>query len=180
MEGRPAQSGAIAQLQAGNLTREMPGAAAQLLTLGELEAHLWESANILRGPIDQADFKSYSTPISAVVRSWRRDAAPRRCWRASSRDLVARSMSADRAARKAFICGVSFGVLALGVDMINTNPWSDSTLLAEQTVEDIVELLAQSLMALVLIPFILSTSTRSGGESCVAGPRTRANSEIEL
>lgn len=31
--------------------------------LGELEAHLWESANILRGPIDQADFKSYVFPL---------------------------------------------------------------------------------------------------------------------
>jgi len=31
--------------------------------LGQLEAHLWESANILRGPIDQADFKSYVFPL---------------------------------------------------------------------------------------------------------------------
>ena len=29
------------------------------VTLSELEAHLWESANILRGPVDQGDFKSY-------------------------------------------------------------------------------------------------------------------------
>ncbi len=33
------------------------------LTLGELEQHLWQAANILRGPIDQADFKSYIFPL---------------------------------------------------------------------------------------------------------------------
>ncbi len=33
------------------------------MTLGELESHLWEAANILRGPIDQADFKSYIFPL---------------------------------------------------------------------------------------------------------------------
>ena len=26
------------------------------LTLNQLESHLWESANILRGPVDAADF----------------------------------------------------------------------------------------------------------------------------
>lgn len=30
------------------------------LTLSQLESHLWESANILRGPVDAADFKTYS------------------------------------------------------------------------------------------------------------------------
>jgi type I restriction enzyme M protein len=34
------------------------GAETGHVTLNELEAHLWESANILRGPVDQADFKS--------------------------------------------------------------------------------------------------------------------------
>lgn len=29
------------------------------ITLSQLESHLWESANILRGPVDAADFKSY-------------------------------------------------------------------------------------------------------------------------
>jgi type I restriction enzyme M protein len=29
------------------------------LTLEELESHLWESANILRGSIDSADYKNY-------------------------------------------------------------------------------------------------------------------------
>jgi type I restriction enzyme M protein len=38
-------------------------AGASRITLAELEAHLWESANILRGPIDQADFKSYIFPL---------------------------------------------------------------------------------------------------------------------
>lgn len=38
------------------------------VTLSELEAHLWESANILRGPIDQADFKSYIFPLLFLKR----------------------------------------------------------------------------------------------------------------
>ncbi len=29
------------------------------LDLSTLEAHLWEAANILRGPVDEADFKTY-------------------------------------------------------------------------------------------------------------------------
>lgn len=33
------------------------------LALSELERHLWESANILRGPIDAADFKTYIFPL---------------------------------------------------------------------------------------------------------------------
>lgn len=36
--------------------------------LNELEAHLWESANILRGPVDQADFKSYVFPLLFLKR----------------------------------------------------------------------------------------------------------------
>lgn len=31
--------------------------------LSQLEAHLWESANILRGPVDAADFKTYIFPM---------------------------------------------------------------------------------------------------------------------
>jgi type I restriction enzyme M protein len=31
--------------------------------LAELESHLWESANILRGPVDAADFKTYIFPL---------------------------------------------------------------------------------------------------------------------
>ena len=32
-------------------------------TLDELESHLWEAANILRGPVDAADFKTYVFPL---------------------------------------------------------------------------------------------------------------------
>jgi type I restriction enzyme M protein len=34
-----------------------------LITPGHLESHLWEAANILRGPIDAADFKTYVFPL---------------------------------------------------------------------------------------------------------------------
>jgi len=33
------------------------------ISLPELESHLWESANILRGPVDAADFKTYIFPL---------------------------------------------------------------------------------------------------------------------
>lgn len=33
-----------------------------LITLSILESHLWEAANILRGPVDAADFKTYIFP----------------------------------------------------------------------------------------------------------------------
>ena len=33
------------------------------LNIGQLENHLWESANILRGPVDAADFKTYVFPL---------------------------------------------------------------------------------------------------------------------
>jgi type I restriction enzyme M protein len=33
------------------------------ISLPTLESHLWESANILRGPVDAADFKSYIFPM---------------------------------------------------------------------------------------------------------------------
>ena len=35
----------------------------QHITLGQLESHLWEAANILRGPVDAADFKTYIFPL---------------------------------------------------------------------------------------------------------------------
>src|SRR5438046_3466863 len=31
--------------------------------LSDLESHLWEAANILRGPVDAADFKTYIFPL---------------------------------------------------------------------------------------------------------------------
>jgi len=33
------------------------------ITLSQLEHHLWESANVLRGPVDAADFKTYIFPL---------------------------------------------------------------------------------------------------------------------
>ena len=33
------------------------------ITPAQLESHLWESANILRGPVDAADFKTYIFPL---------------------------------------------------------------------------------------------------------------------
>ncbi len=36
---------------------------AATITLSQLESHLWESANILRGPVDAADFKTYIFPL---------------------------------------------------------------------------------------------------------------------
>ncbi len=33
------------------------------VTLSQIESHLWESANILRGPVDAADFKTYIFPL---------------------------------------------------------------------------------------------------------------------
>ena len=35
----------------------------QAVTVEQLESHLWESANILRGPVDAADFKTYIFPL---------------------------------------------------------------------------------------------------------------------
>ncbi len=33
------------------------------VSLGQLESPLWEAANILRGPVDAADFKIYVFPL---------------------------------------------------------------------------------------------------------------------
>ena len=38
------------------------------LSLNQLESHLWESANILRGPVDAADFKTYIFPLLFLKR----------------------------------------------------------------------------------------------------------------
>lgn len=35
----------------------------QTLTISQLSNHLWEAANILRGPVDAADFKTYIFPL---------------------------------------------------------------------------------------------------------------------
>src|SRR5215212_8429425 len=34
-----------------------------MIELNRLESHLWEAANILRGPVDAADFKTYIFPL---------------------------------------------------------------------------------------------------------------------
>ena len=33
------------------------------MELADLSSHLWESANVLRGPVDAADFKTYIFPL---------------------------------------------------------------------------------------------------------------------
>lgn len=35
----------------------------ETVELSRLESHLWESASILRGPVDAADFKPYIFPL---------------------------------------------------------------------------------------------------------------------
>jgi type I restriction enzyme M protein len=43
----------------GQIILQAPGT----VSIGQLEAHLWESASILRGPVDAADFKTYIFPL---------------------------------------------------------------------------------------------------------------------
>lgn len=33
------------------------------ISIDQLESHLWKSANILRGPVDATDFKTYVFPL---------------------------------------------------------------------------------------------------------------------
>jgi type I restriction enzyme M protein len=48
----------------GNPSRRLPQATnPNTTTLSQLESHLWEAANILRGPVDAADFKTYVFPL---------------------------------------------------------------------------------------------------------------------
>ena len=39
------------------------GRTQEVVTVSQLESHLWEAANILRGPVDAADFKTYVFPL---------------------------------------------------------------------------------------------------------------------
>lgn len=48
--------------------KERQVATAPHLTLSSLESHLWEAANILRGPVDAADFKTYVFPLPVFKR----------------------------------------------------------------------------------------------------------------
>ncbi len=48
----------MAAVQASQAT--LPGTT---ITISQLESHLWEAANILRGPVDAADFKTYIFPL---------------------------------------------------------------------------------------------------------------------
>ena len=43
--------------------REPIAARKEKISLSELEQYLWGAANILRGPVDKADFKSYIFPL---------------------------------------------------------------------------------------------------------------------
>jgi type I restriction enzyme M protein len=45
----------------GEKCKEMSGI--KTVKLSQLESHLWESANILRGPVDAADFKTFIFPL---------------------------------------------------------------------------------------------------------------------
>ena len=40
------------------------------LDIGTLSGRLWEAANILRGPVDAADFKTYIFPLLFYKRLW--------------------------------------------------------------------------------------------------------------
>jgi len=66
LPGLPTADLAFAEQQSGD--RVTYGERTGRVTLNELEAHLWESATILRGPIDQADFKSYVFPLLFLKR----------------------------------------------------------------------------------------------------------------
>src|SRR3954463_6049499 len=49
---------------AGAAPPKNPAPASRPVTLSELESHLWEAANILRGsPVDRTDWKSYILPL---------------------------------------------------------------------------------------------------------------------
>ncbi len=45
------------------MTYHQPALSPIPLAQSELEQHLWEAANILRGPVDAADFKTYIFPL---------------------------------------------------------------------------------------------------------------------
>jgi len=46
-----------------NKSTDNNGRTQEVVTVSQLESHLWEAANILRGPVDAADFKTYVFPL---------------------------------------------------------------------------------------------------------------------
>jgi len=46
-----------------NIGQNTPQITGETMSLSQLESHLWEAANILRGPVDAADFKTYVFPL---------------------------------------------------------------------------------------------------------------------
>ncbi len=46
-----------------NTSKGGDGCPPEIVTPSQLESHLWEAANILRGPVDAADFKTYVFPL---------------------------------------------------------------------------------------------------------------------
>ena len=49
--------------QTGQSLHPECGATTPTVTLSQLESRLWKTANILRGPVDAADFKTYVFPL---------------------------------------------------------------------------------------------------------------------
>ena len=73
---------------------------ANTVTLNQLESHLWEAANILRGPVDAADFKTYVFPLfSSSASPMCMTKNTRRRWRnpgATKNTLVSRRTTASK------------------------------------------------------------------------------------
>jgi hypothetical protein len=58
----PARDATVAKTKTAHMRPSPPSG--NPITLSELESHLWEAANILRGsPVDRSDWKSYILPI---------------------------------------------------------------------------------------------------------------------
>lgn len=55
--------GTLRANHSGGRSTAKRGSALTSFTQGQLESHLWEAANILRGPVDAADFKTYIFPL---------------------------------------------------------------------------------------------------------------------
>ncbi len=62
---KPSKSQAVARSLPFGTTSPQPADSVTPngVTLSQLESHLWEAANILRGPVDAADFKTYVFPL---------------------------------------------------------------------------------------------------------------------